>query len=78
MRRAFDIYVFGRNRTLAPEQKSEVVGGEMSEPFTRPPVSGSPGTRVESAEVPVPAELSFERSAGTRRDRGSRSGEGAR
>jgi hypothetical protein len=78
MRRALDIYVFGRDRTLAPEQKSEVVGGEMSEPFTEPPKTASSGNRIDSAEVRVPTELSFERNAGTWRDRGSRSGEGAR
>ena len=70
MRRAFDVYVAGRNRTLGPEEKGTLVGGSVETPFPGPsaetPRRDSPATQG----VSVPNELRFDRNAGTWR-RGS-------
>ena len=69
MRRAFDIYVFGRSRTLGPTEKGTLVGGTATLPFAEPAVqvpAAAPPIRVPS--VPVPDELCFDRNAGTWRD----------
>jgi len=71
LRRAFDVYVYGRNRTLGPDQKGAAVSGSLA---PRTPASGDgPGANdggVETpARVPVPEQLRFDRNAGTWRDR---------
>ncbi len=79
MRRAFDVYVWGRSRTLGPDEKAEAVGGARGK---RPavPQEGtaalpSSGTRKRIA---VPDELRFERSAGVWRLRGAEDPAGSR
>lgn len=78
MRRAFDIYVSGRDRTLAPSQKRDVVGGAVSEPFAEPPAVPPAHSETDGGVVDVPSELRFDRNAGTWRDRGGPTEEGAR
>jgi len=63
MKRAYDIYVFGRNRTLGPAEKSRLIGGQAESPFGRPPIS--PVEPGEAAQVSVPTRLRFDRNAGT-------------
>lgn len=76
MKRAFDIYVAGRNRTLGPEEKSGLAGGRADAPFAEPPASPVPV--VDGAKVAVPAELRYDRNAGTWRTPDGPSKGGAR
>ena len=69
MRRAFDVYVAGRNRTLGPEEKGTMVGGSVETPFPGPSDDTPPDFPVARG-VSVPNELRFDRNAGTWR-RGS-------
>ena len=69
MRRALDIYVFGRNRTLGPTEKGSAIPGTAAAPFADPPAPGAmTPPPVSAAGVPVPGELRFDRNAGTWRD----------
>ena len=71
MRRAFDIYVFGRNRTMSPEEKGRVVGGTAEVPFAVPPAEvRASAPAIRGPAVPVPSELRYERNAGTWRHSG--------
>lgn len=67
LRRALDIYVWGRGRTLGPSEKEAVTGGTPTRPFPRP--AGDPGTPA-SVRVGVPQRLEFHRNAGTWRQSG--------
>lgn len=71
MRRAFDIYVFGRSRTMGPEEKGSVVGGTAEVPFAEPAeeISAS-APAIRGPAVPVPSELRYDRNAGTWRHGG--------
>ena len=71
MRRAFDIYVFGRSRTMGPDEKGSVVGGTAEVPFAEPAdgISAS-ATSIRGPAVPVPSELRYDRNAGTWRHGG--------
>ena len=72
MRRAFDVYVFGRNRTMAPEEKGSVVGGATEVPFAVPSggeLRASPPA-ISPPPVPVRSELRYDRNAGTWRHSG--------
>ena len=75
VRRAFDVYVYGRNRTVGPDQKGAAVSGS---PASRPSASNaesqaSDGAVASVVRVSVPRELRFDRNAGTWRDRLTRS-----
>jgi hypothetical protein len=66
MKRAFDIYVSGRSRSLGPNEKAAVVGGHAETPFPQASAASSnqdPGVR--GGKVNVPATLRFDRNAGT-------------
>jgi len=70
MRRAFDIYVFGRSRTLGPGEKGSAVGGAVAVPFAEPSGEDAVSTPAQRGQaVPVPDELRFDRGAGTWRHR---------
>jgi len=70
-RRAFDIYVFGRNRALGPEEKGSVVGGSAEMRFAAPSEEISASAHaVSGPAVPVPSELRYDRNAGTWRHSG--------
>ncbi len=72
MRRAFDIYVSGRGRTLGPGEKAALVGGAAGLPYAEPPAASPDPVSPYTARVPVPDELRFERGAGTwRQERAS-------
>jgi hypothetical protein len=73
MRRAFDIYISGRNRTLGPAEKRAMVGGSVETPYAAPSEANpDPASPQPGAAVSVPEELRFDRNAGTwRRDQGS-------
>lgn len=65
MRRALDVYVAGRSRTLGPEEKGTMVGGLVETPLPGPPAE-TPRSEVPAAQgVSVPDELRFDRNAGT-------------
>lgn len=64
MRRAFDIYVSGRNRTLGPAEKGAIVGGAVETPYAEPSAE-NPGPASVGQGVSVPSELRFDRNAGT-------------
>jgi hypothetical protein len=65
MKRAFDVYVAGRNRTLGPEEKGTLVGGPVETPLPGPSAE-TPRPEVPAAQgIPVPDELRFDRNAGT-------------
>jgi hypothetical protein len=68
MRRAFDIYVFGRSRKLGPAEKGSVVGGTAELPCVDPTQEPASIPPVRAPGVPVPNELRFDRNAGTWRD----------
>ena len=71
MRRASDIYVFGRNRTMGPEEKGSVVGGSAEMRFAAPSEEISASAHaVSGPAVPVPSELRYDRNAGTWRHGG--------
>ena len=66
MKRAFDIYVSGRSRSLGPLEKGAVVGGQAGTPFRQASAQtphGGPGSHA--SKVSVPAALRFDRNAGT-------------
>ncbi len=65
MRRAFDIYVAGRSRTLAPAEKSSIVGGVVDAPYAEPPAQDPDAPYVRGSGVSVPTVLRFDRGAGT-------------
>ena len=66
MRRAFDIYVFGRNRALGPEEKGAVVGGAAEVLFAGPAGGSWASTpAIRRPAVRVPDELRYDRGAGT-------------
>jgi hypothetical protein len=79
VRRAFDVYVWGRSRTLGPDEKAESVGGAHG---TRPAVPREGTSALPSSgtrkRIAVPDELRFERSAGVWRLRGSEGPAGSR
>jgi hypothetical protein len=65
LRRAFDIYVSGRSRSLGPGEKEAVAGGRAETPFPLEAVGGSDlGTVTQATRVSVPAALRFDRGAG--------------
>jgi hypothetical protein len=65
MRRAFDIYVSGRSRSLGPIEKEAVVGGHAGAPLPQAAVEGSDlGPAIRASRISIPAELRFDRSAG--------------
>lgn len=68
MRRAFDIYVFGRSRKLGPAEKGTVVGGTAELAFVEPMREPAAIPPIRHPGVPVPNELRFDRNAGTWRD----------
>lgn len=68
VRRAFDVYVWGRSRTLGPDAKQAAVddapdGSDGALGVAIPPPEGA------RRSVSVPEELSFERGAGVWRSR---------
>lgn len=66
MRRAFDIYVSGRNRALGPGEKGSIVGGSVQTPYAEPAEeSVEPASTGSGPTVSVPSELRFDRNAGT-------------
>lgn len=70
VRRAFDIYVFGRSRTLGPAEKDTVFEGTPARPVSLPAAGGSPSDLPTGATaVPMRSELRFDRGAGTWRQR---------
>ena len=72
MRRAFDVYVLGRNRTMAPEEKGSMVGGAAEVPFAVP-AGGGPRASIPAIRppaVPVRSELRYDRNVGTWRHSG--------
>ncbi|MDP2471829.1 MAG: hypothetical protein Q8W45_09900 [Candidatus Palauibacterales bacterium] len=75
VRRAFEVYVLGRDRTLAPDEKDRAVPAGAPTPVTGR--DGGEAPVVAAAAVSVPHELSFDRGAGTWRLRRSPSKEGA-
>jgi len=77
MRRAFDIYVFGRSRNLGPAEKGSVVGGTAGLPCVDPAQEPAAVPAIRAPGVPVPDELRFDRNAGTWRDGGDSSREEA-
>ena len=65
MRRAFDIYVSGRNRTLGPAEKGSIIGGSVQTPYAAPSEEGPElAAPVRETGVSVPSELQFDRNAG--------------
>jgi len=65
MRRALDVYVAGRSRTLGPEEKGTMVGGSVETPLPGPSAE-TPRSEAPAAQgVSVPDELRFDRNAGT-------------
>jgi len=79
LRRAFDVYVYGRNRTLGPDQKGAAVSGKAVGETA--PASASDPVEDPAAPgviVPVPTELRFDRNAGTWRDSLARPDRGAK
>jgi hypothetical protein len=77
VKRAFDLYVFGRNRNLDPREKVSAMDGD---PSTKPdpPPAPKPVEPLPSTSVAVPerGDLRYHRSAGTWRDRTSADGRG--
>ncbi len=71
MRRALDIYVTGRDRTLAPAEKSSIVEGVKDVPYAEPPKRSSDAPPVSGPGVSVPTVLCFQRGAGKWRQRES-------
>lgn len=70
MRRAFDIYVYGRGRALGPAEKGAAFEGSPVRPVSRPAVDGSFSDLPSgTTAVPMRSELRFDRSAGTWRQR---------
>ena len=67
MRRALDIYVAGRNRTLSPEEKvSQAGGGAAEASFALPSTGPERGELTgDTASISVPHQLRFDRNAGT-------------
>jgi hypothetical protein len=66
MRRALDIYVAGRNRTLSPEEKVSQAQGTAEAPFASPSTGPQQGKLTgDAASISVPHQLRFDRSAGT-------------
>jgi hypothetical protein len=66
MKRAFDVYVAGRSRSLGPLDKGALVGGQVETPF--PQASAQDVRRdpvLQVSKVSVPAVLRFDRNAGT-------------
>ena len=68
MRRAFDIYVFGRSRKLGPAEKGSAIGGTTELPSAEPAQEPDEIPPIRAPGVPVPNELRFDRNAGTWRD----------
>ncbi len=64
MHRAFNTYVFGRSRKLAPLEKKAAVA-ETSGPSPSAEEGEPPLIRARPASVAVPEELRFHRNAGT-------------
>jgi hypothetical protein len=69
VKRAFDVYVYGRDRTLAPSQKGAAIEGRPSAPRFETEGAEQEERSMPPARVTVPRELRFDRSAGTWRDR---------
>ncbi len=68
MRRAFDVYVFGRNRTLGPDEKGAAVPSDQ----TPPALTAGGDAQLAAAQrgaVAVPERLRFDRNAGTWRSK---------
>jgi hypothetical protein len=65
MRRALDIYVAGRNRTLSPEEKVSQVRGTAEASFASPSTGPQRGVLTgDTASISVPHQLRFDRNAG--------------
>jgi len=64
MKRALDVYVAGRNRTLGPEEKGTMVGGSVETSFPGPSAETPPEFPAAQG-VSVPNELRFDRNPGT-------------
>ena len=64
IRRAFDAYVFGRNRNIEPAEKQSAVAGDSS---TGPAGATEPVIQAEEGTVSVPlrSQLRYDRNAGT-------------
>ena len=69
MRRACEIYVYGRSRTLAPPEKGSAVAGTVAAPFAGASDAGQATPVNRETVVSVPYELRFDRNAGTWRPR---------
>jgi hypothetical protein len=69
MRRAFDLYVFGRSRTLGPDEKGAAIPGDGTPPATGPDGDGQLELPAQRGTVAVPERLRFDRNAGTWRSK---------
>ena len=69
MRRAFDLYVFGRSRTLGPDEKSAAVPTDETPPAATADGDAQLAVPAQRGTVAVPERLRFDRNAGTWRSR---------
>ena len=67
-RRAFDIYVTGRNRALTTDEKRRSAGAGKSA-SVGPATTGATTTGISKFGVPIPQTLEYYRNAGSWRDR---------
>lgn len=65
VRRAFEVYVYGRDRTLAPTQKREAVPERSTAEASGPDTLATVDHPALPVSVTVPLALRFDRSAGT-------------
>ncbi len=72
-RRALDVYVTGRNRSLTTEEKQQAARAGMPEAAntasSRATTSGTTTSGTSTFGVPIPQILDYYRNAGTWRDR---------